>query len=451
MDYQDPSWQIVDKKRIEIDVDTGVIRTEEETWLAEPTKENLGLDMPTVDQSGYELRLTEGSEQVTVTGTKFGADITFTLPNLDAPAQQNMYDGVVSFYSESMDRLYFIYPTVDSSYSIASCVLDANSPTCVVSASDMDFFDIDKVSSQVKVYDSMQLVALPVVCCFCVEKKYFVFDEATVLKEVDILSLPVNPIAVDSRIAMAYALSGGYENDLLITFESISIDSIISKVEDTLMTSEEMVGIFWNQGSLVPVATPIVTPISAVTMEPVTNPTGSPIDSPTVEPVAIPTSSPISSITVKPVVHPSGYPTSPLTMEPVAIPTGSPINSVTRTPVASPTASPINSPTKQPVTLQLSLSSATPASDSPVVTPNVAPATNHPTHPNAAPVLSQTNSPTASYDIPTAVQVTSDADKYTPTTSPNRNVLLSTSSANSNVWGNLLNTLLLVQIINLLH
>jgi hypothetical protein len=262
VDYQDPSWQIVDKKRIEIDVDTGVIRTEEETWLAEPTKENLGLDMPTVDQSGYELRLTEGSEQVTVTGTKFGADITFTLPNLDAPAQQNMYDGVVSFYSESMDRLYFIYPTVDSSYSIASCVLDANSPTCVVSASDMDFFDIDKVSSQVKVYDSMQLVALPVVCCLCIDSYYFVFDEATLLKKVDILSLTLNPIAVDSRIAMAYAINGGYEEDIFIISESLSIDSITSKNEDMLMTNEELAEVFQGGDGSEPVAAPVTAPVA---------------------------------------------------------------------------------------------------------------------------------------------------------------------------------------------
>ena len=125
MDNENFNWEPVDYQKIEIEVESGTIRTEEdEHWLAEATNVKPWFSLTTVDQSGYSLQFSEGSETLIVTGTKFGADLTYTLPGFNAPPEQDMYAGVISFYSEVMERLFLVYPTMDSSYAIASCVTD---------------------------------------------------------------------------------------------------------------------------------------------------------------------------------------------------------------------------------------------------------------------------------------------------------------------------------------
>jgi len=243
--YENISWEYKERRMVEIEVDTGIVRTEEDQpWMAESTSEKLGLDMPQVDQSGYSISYASGSESLTVEGDKFEGGLTYNLTNFTAPAEPSMYEGVVSFYSEKLQRLFFIYPTTDGLSSVASCTTMTGSESCTFTEMEVDMFDIDKVSDNIKVYDSMQLVGLPVVCCLCVESHYYVFDESTILKKVDVLGNTIKPIAVDSRVSKAYAVLGGYGEDIGIVFESITIDNEIDTQVDVFMTSKELEDVF---------------------------------------------------------------------------------------------------------------------------------------------------------------------------------------------------------------
>ena len=87
----------------------------------------MALSLTIVDLSGYNIQFSEGSETfivLIVIGTKFGADLTYTLPGLNAPPEQDVYVGVISFYSEVMERLFLVYPLMDSLPAIASCATD---------------------------------------------------------------------------------------------------------------------------------------------------------------------------------------------------------------------------------------------------------------------------------------------------------------------------------------
>jgi len=205
---------------IEIDVESGIFRNE--PFIA-TVVDDFGLRKePKVDQSGYYVSYQQNTSDVVVTGNDFGSsNLTFNLPGFLAPLEKDPYNGVISFYSEAMQRLYFIYPTKDDT-AVASCSVDRNDLSCDYSDPGLDFSNIDKQMPSI-VYDSMQLVSLPVVCCLCRDYSYYIINQTSVVKHIPTLNFGVREI--DSRIGVAYGLGGGYNQNLSMVGESLTISS----------------------------------------------------------------------------------------------------------------------------------------------------------------------------------------------------------------------------------
>jgi len=222
---------------IEIDVESGIFRNE--PFIA-TVVDDFGLRKePKVDQSGYYVSYQQNTSDVVVTGDDFGSsNLTFNLPGFLAPLEKDPYNGVISFYSEAMQRFYFIYSvsvTLMSEFvlaygrsmrvggtAIASCSVDRNDLSCDYSDPGLDFSEIDKQIPSI-VYDSMQLVSLPVVCCLCRDKSYFIFNQTSIVKHIPTLDFGVREI--DSRIGVAYGLRGGYDQNLSMEEESLTISN----------------------------------------------------------------------------------------------------------------------------------------------------------------------------------------------------------------------------------
>mmetsp|Transcript_17102 Transcript_17102/g.26691 ORF Transcript_17102/g.26691 Transcript_17102/m.26691 type:complete len:427 (-) Transcript_17102:165-1445(-) len=228
------NYEPIDSTTIEVEIETQTVRTNSSNFVAMSLDKEgeeyvpLGLDLPTVDQMDFasSLRFEPNSEVVSIVYQD--AELEYTLTGLDAPESQGMYEGIIVFRSEFRDRVYFIYPTTSSSSQLASCQLQApyNCNISTNSVADYDFFDIDKMAlDRVQVWEhqpNMNLVALPLVCCLCVNARYFTLDESGLSKQVEVLGNTINPIAVDSRIGMAYAVSGGYGQNITIVAEALN-------------------------------------------------------------------------------------------------------------------------------------------------------------------------------------------------------------------------------------
>mmetsp|Transcript_38545 Transcript_38545/g.75243 ORF Transcript_38545/g.75243 Transcript_38545/m.75243 type:complete len:377 (+) Transcript_38545:26-1156(+) len=222
---------------IEIDVESGIFRNE--PFIA-TVVDDFGLRKePKVDQSGYYVSYQQNTSDVVVTGNDFGSsNLTFNLPGFLAPLEKDPYNGVISFYSEAMQRLYFIYPVSVTRMSefflahgrpkkvggtaVATCSVDHNDLSCDYSDPGLDFSNIDKQMPSI-VYDSMQLVSLPVVCCLCRDYSYYIINQTSVVKHIPTLNFGVREI--DSRIGVAYGLGGGYNQNLSMVGESLTISS----------------------------------------------------------------------------------------------------------------------------------------------------------------------------------------------------------------------------------
>uniref|UniRef100_A0A6U5LWZ5 Uncharacterized protein n=1 Tax=Corethron hystrix TaxID=216773 RepID=A0A6U5LWZ5_9STRA len=198
-------YRLLYETKTEFDFNSGVERKDFEAFIASPTTEEVGLyKQETVNQEGYSLAYEEYSDKVFVTGEKFGSlNFTYTLSGFIAPSESGMYEGLISFYSEKMKRIYFIYPGQGFKSAIASCTFDADY-FCDYSSTDISFSSINKSPIlRANVYDSMDLVALPLVCCLCRDYSYFMFNMTTVVKAVDILDTRLNEL--DFRIGVAYS------------------------------------------------------------------------------------------------------------------------------------------------------------------------------------------------------------------------------------------------------
>lgn len=229
----DNNYDPIDSTTIEVEIETQTVRMEESSFVAQSLGKGeddvpLGLELPAVDQMDIasSLRFQLNSEVVSIVFQ--GAKLEYTLTDLDAPESQEMYEGIIVFRSKLWDRVYFIYPTTSSSFQLASCQLQApyNCDISTNSVANYDFFDIDKSAlDRIQVWEhppNMNLVALPLVCCICVDARYFTLDESGLSKQVEVLGNTINPIAVDSRVGMAYAVSGGNGQNITIVAEALN-------------------------------------------------------------------------------------------------------------------------------------------------------------------------------------------------------------------------------------
>lgn len=286
VDFENVLNDPTDQEMLEIEVETGVVRTESDLpWVANATNEDHGLDLPTVNQEGYSASYELGSDQVSVSG--FGNEtLVYTLLDFDSSQRPSMYEGLIYFYSEAMERFFFVYPSTSSAYKMASCTTDESLICSVMNYDATYFFDVDKSANhRIKVYDSLQLVGFPVVCCLCVEYHYFVFDESSLVKKVEVLGNALNPIAVDERVGMAYGVRGGYDQYISVISESINVVEEVDISED-ILSADYLKQIFEAQAG---VPTPL--PVASLSASPV----ASPAVSSTASPVASSTDSPIQS------------------------------------------------------------------------------------------------------------------------------------------------------------
>eukprot|EP00588_Corethron_pennatum_P034772 CAMPEP_0194350188 /NCGR_PEP_ID=MMETSP0171-20130528/107502_1 /TAXON_ID=218684 /ORGANISM="Corethron pennatum, Strain L29A3" /LENGTH=322 /DNA_ID=CAMNT_0039117715 /DNA_START=82 /DNA_END=1046 /DNA_ORIENTATION=- len=199
----------------------------------------IGLKQSKESQPKYTVNYSKKSKKVIVAGD-FGpgswSSLFYTLPNLKYTSTRTPTRRVISFYSSKEQQMYFIYPKTNGKNGVASCgVTSAASlrifgdeigkngvASCgVTSAASCEYSEmksrlhpsIDTESTDLNVYDSLGLVALPVKCCTCRDKQYFHFDRATVVKSVDTLSgIWGTHLEADARIGMAYSaerINGG--------------------------------------------------------------------------------------------------------------------------------------------------------------------------------------------------------------------------------------------------
>jgi len=215
MDFQTASNEL-DASSIEIDTETGAIRTQSDVpWAAVSTSvsdDGLGA-LPTVDQSGYSIRFGTTPASIIVTGRKFQRKkLVFHLPGLVAPDDPN---DIVSFYSDTLQRLFFLYEKQqDGSLfravptSIASCSISDGS--CVTTDTTLDLcVNTGALRFRgVRVYDDLRLVGLPG-CSSCGGYAYYSFNRRTLVRSVEMLNNVFSITGVDSRTGVAYSVDGG--------------------------------------------------------------------------------------------------------------------------------------------------------------------------------------------------------------------------------------------------
>jgi len=252
----DKPIEVLESAVVEFEVDTGIMRTADETpWkaVAEPYHNALYNASLMDEQFGEWVNYTVGSEIVSVSGGPFDDDLVFELPGFIAPLPQNdMYYGLEAFYSNNLERIYFVYTVEDEKDEMASC--DTVSGICDFSGPLQEYSGIDRSSDRsAAVYDSMQLVGLPVVCCICINYRYYQYNESAILREIDVLST-VNPAVVDARNSVAYA-SADYDGEVRIRHQNLELniagDDVVTTV--TVMTGSEDAGrVFTESASFMP-------------------------------------------------------------------------------------------------------------------------------------------------------------------------------------------------------
>eukprot|EP00640_Fibrocapsa_japonica_P000749 CAMPEP_0113935244 /NCGR_PEP_ID=MMETSP1339-20121228/2423_1 /TAXON_ID=94617 /ORGANISM="Fibrocapsa japonica" /LENGTH=594 /DNA_ID=CAMNT_0000937315 /DNA_START=33 /DNA_END=1817 /DNA_ORIENTATION=+ /assembly_acc=CAM_ASM_000762 len=209
---------------VEYDVGKEMFRTEDEGFLAKPTNDVLGFDLPTVPQNFETAYGAVGSDTVTISGASFGT-IDFQLPGLKIPENDEFGVGVTAFYSEKMNKFFFVYSNTDGGDSVAACALDGTS--CRVSEFNfLNSMNLDHESGNVRVYDDMHLVGFPIMCCLCISHQWYLFDGDGIARNVDILDTAFMPTVVDSRNGYAYSAQSNMDADQTVTGVSIRQDYI---------------------------------------------------------------------------------------------------------------------------------------------------------------------------------------------------------------------------------
>lgn len=254
-----------EKVTIEVDVESNTILAKRDEPLEIAANDELfsGLrDTPAVDQSGIEIIPYKG-DSFLVMGEKFRRPrYVLNLSGFVRPTEKSddggllsFHDdsGVISFYSERMKRIYFIYGKngKNKKNTISSCAID-NELSCMTTKTKLDFHHVntDNKYFKVKVYDSIQLVGLPTgTDTGCGGYKYYSFDQDTLVKSVDTLNGNIfAPIEVDSRIGVAYTVEGGRERGFKIRSEKIVKDLDVSSKNKNKMkvNRKTLKGLFSN-------------------------------------------------------------------------------------------------------------------------------------------------------------------------------------------------------------
>mmetsp|Transcript_25696 Transcript_25696/g.39816 ORF Transcript_25696/g.39816 Transcript_25696/m.39816 type:complete len:295 (+) Transcript_25696:449-1333(+) len=217
----DNPFEVLESAVVEFEVDTGIMRTADEIpWkaVAEPYHNALYNASLIDEQFGEWVNYTVGSEIVSVSGGPFDDDLVFELPGFIAPLPQNdMYYGLEAFYSKNLKRIYFVYAVENEKDEMATC--DTVSGICDFSGPLQEYSGIDRSPDRsAAVYDSMQLVGLPVVCCLCIDYRYYQYNESAILREI------LNPAVVDPRNSVAYA-SAGYDGEVRIHHQNLEMNT----------------------------------------------------------------------------------------------------------------------------------------------------------------------------------------------------------------------------------
>mmetsp|Transcript_32745 Transcript_32745/g.64883 ORF Transcript_32745/g.64883 Transcript_32745/m.64883 type:complete len:315 (-) Transcript_32745:164-1108(-) len=216
----------LDRSKIEVDIETGIVRTLsglEELPAVFPNGLNT---LSTVDQSGYDISFMSPTASVIVTGEKFGSkELLYELPGFVRESAQ-YGTNIISFYSERMERMFFIYTNNEkyNHFLISSCPTNGidGAALCVTTDTTLwfDFYGLKHDRSGIRVYDSLQLIGIPNGHS-CGGYSYYSFDETTPVKSVDTLNSLISPVDVDSRTAVAYSIKGGGNKGIKIVTEKI--------------------------------------------------------------------------------------------------------------------------------------------------------------------------------------------------------------------------------------
>lgn len=219
------SWERIDQTKVEVDTKTDSVRTsDDKNWKASPIR-NVGvMSLPTVDQSRFDVKFKHNSQKITlVDNNNEQMQFEFNLEGFVAPLQPTEFAGIISFYSDAMQRLYVIYPKKGDKTAIASCNVQHKS--CVYNDTNLDFDSVKRNSKEIKVHDSIQLVSLPLLDDLCTSQKYYVFDKDTIVKSVDTLS-DLDAYEIDHRLGTAYSIKGDYGTKLKVHTEGIVDNNI---------------------------------------------------------------------------------------------------------------------------------------------------------------------------------------------------------------------------------
>lgn len=221
--------------RVEVEVSSNIFRFNEFEFLTSVVDDPPPLsEQPTVEQTWGLSYGPEGSNIVKVETIGIVTN-EYSLPSFVAPAEadwNDYFEGAIAFYSARFDRFYFLYDQRDGNIGIVSC-LNSNNGACdyqEMRSSDFYIDDLEKggMSTKAKVYDDLQLVALPVICCMCRTYDYFVFNETSIVRSIPMLDDYVGKSTnVDPRTQTAYAVKEGggiYGNNFGVRSESYDPD-----------------------------------------------------------------------------------------------------------------------------------------------------------------------------------------------------------------------------------
>mmetsp|Transcript_42816 Transcript_42816/g.43365 ORF Transcript_42816/g.43365 Transcript_42816/m.43365 type:complete len:166 (-) Transcript_42816:18-515(-) len=128
-----------------------------------------------------------------------------------------------------MERLYISYLIKNEKFAIASCLFDDQNQ-CDYSDTDFNFAGVDTDVSIVnanKVYDSVQLVSMPAVCCLCNGDTYVTFNQTTIDQKIKTLGSYLGALQVDFRTGVAYSVDYGNDGKLILRSEKILTDDDI--------------------------------------------------------------------------------------------------------------------------------------------------------------------------------------------------------------------------------
>ena len=206
---------------VELDMKRDVTRSREENFLASVTEKPVDLySSLRREQDWYISKSFADSSQIVITidskpsylSGLTSNKITYNLPGL---LVGDYGEPAIQFYSPIYNRFYFIYRIADYENKIAVCTLLDDDNTCEYSNGPTGnlFQSIDKDYVEgLKLYDDLQIIGLPVMCCLCIDTMYYQFNETSIYNKIEGLGgLGAN--VLDSRNGVVYVANKEYSGD----------------------------------------------------------------------------------------------------------------------------------------------------------------------------------------------------------------------------------------------